>query len=283
MWLLLPVPLGVARVYFHVLTAGGTLGGATCNPTEIFADAVVILTLGDRFKSTLSYWSGCPLTTDPVTDQALAVVRSALAGQMPSWLADAYNDADGNPDLARVWSDVKAIPTFAQGFRETVVFHLRDAFGGYCDNQKATDSAFGSGVTVNPWRDGGCVPDAPTNVSETAGGSGKLTVSWQEPLADGGSPMEGYKLQWKSGTQEYDSSRQVVVTNLTNIVQLQTISGLTNDESHTIRVLALHPQRRRRGCRGNGNAGRDGHDRAGAAPGAVRTLLGAVDLERSAR
>ena len=33
--------------------------------------------------------------------------------------------------------------------------------------------------THNPWRDGGCVPDAPTNVSATAVGSGKLTVSWQ--------------------------------------------------------------------------------------------------------
>ena len=38
----------------------------------------------------------------------------------------------------------------------------------------------------------------PTNLSVTAVGSGKLTVSWQEPLADGGSPIEGYKIQWKT-------------------------------------------------------------------------------------
>ena len=43
--------------------------------------------------------------------------------------------------------------------------------------------------THNPWRDGGCVQDAPTNVSATAVGSGKLTVSWQgPPLDDGGPP-----------------------------------------------------------------------------------------------
>ena len=234
-----PGPLGVARLYFHVLTGGATLGGSPCDPVELFADAVVILTLGDRYESTLSYWAQCDLTTD----QALAVVRSALSGQMPSWFGATYNDSDGNPDLARVWREVKAISEATHaggGFRATVVFQLRNAFGGYCDNQKATDSAFGGGVTRNPWRDGGCVPEAPTNASVTAVGSGKLSVSWQEPLGDGGSPLEGYKVQWKTGSQEYDSSRQVVVMDLTEIVWLQAISGLTNDESHTVRVLAYN-------------------------------------------
>ena len=238
-----PGPLGVARLYFHVLATGVSLENPVCPSVELFADAVVLLTLGDRFPSSGTYWPGCSTITDTVTEQALAVVRSATAGQMPSWLGDTYNDSDGNPDLARVWRDVKAIwaGRSSLGYRATAVFQLRYAFGGYCDNQKATDSAFGSGVTRNPWRDGGCVPDALTNVSVTAVGSGKLTVSWQgPPLDDGGSPIEGYKVQWKSGTQEYASSRQAVVTDLTNIVHFQTISGLTNDESHTIRVLAYN-------------------------------------------
>ena len=238
-----PGPLGVARLYFHALTAGGSKGGTYCTPVELFADGVVIATLGDRFVSSVSYWSVCSLTTDTVTEQALAVVRSALSGQMPPWFGDTYNDSDSNPDLARVWREVKAMSEShwaAGGFRATVVFQLRDSFGGYCDNQKATDSAFGSGVTRNPWRDGGCVPEAPTNASVTPVGSGKLSVSWQEPPGDGGSPLEGYKVQWKSGTQEYHPSRQVVVTDLTKIVWLQTISGLTNDESHTVRVLAYN-------------------------------------------
>ena len=238
-----PGPLGVARLYFNVLTAGGSKGGPSCTPIEIFADAVVIVTLGDRFVSSVSYWARCSLTTDTVTEQALAVVTSALSGQMPSWFGDTYNDSDGNPDLARVWREVKAMSEATRargGYRATVVFQLRDVFGGYCDNQKATDSAFGSGVTRNPWRDGGCVPEAPTNASVTAVGGGKLSVSWQQPLGDGGSPLEGYKVQWKSGTQEYHSSRQVLVTDLTKIVWLQTISGLTNDASHTVRVLAYN-------------------------------------------
>ena len=235
-----PGPLGIARLYFHVLAYQGSLAEPSCAPIEIFADVVVILTIGDQYQSSGSYWAGCPITKDTVSEQALAVVRSAQSGQMPSWLADTYNDSDGNPDPERVWRDVKAIAndTSGRGFRATVVFQLRDAFGGYCDNQKATDSAFGSGITRNPWKDDGCVPEAPASVSVTAAGSGKLTVSWEEPLYDGGSTIEGFKVRWKSGAQEYHASRQATVTDLSDLQH--TISGLTNDESHSIRVLAYN-------------------------------------------
>ena len=240
-----PGPLGIARLYFHDLAFQVSLGKPTCTPIELYADAVVFLTLGDSFPRPGSYWSGCPVTSGnhTVTEQALAVVRSATAGQMPSWLADTYNDADGNPELERVWADLKAIPESQGkegGYRATAVFHLRDSFGGYCDNRKAHDSAFESGITRNPWKDGGCVPEAPANVMATAAGSGKLTLSWQEPLYDGGSTIEGLKVQWKSGAQEYDPSRQATVTDLTIAVQVHTISGLTNDVSHTVQVLAYN-------------------------------------------
>ena len=182
------------------------------------------------------YWLECTLLTDTMRDQALDVVRSAATGEMPSWFADTYDDANGDPDLERVWVNVKAIRDNTD--KIAAVFQLRNAFGGCCDNQKAAESALRSGVTRNPWSDGGCVPEAQRNVSATAIGSGKLAVSWQELPYDGGSPTEGYKVQWKSGTQEYDSSRQTVVTDLKDLQR--TISGLTNDVSHTIRVLAYN-------------------------------------------
>ena len=279
-----PGPLGIARLYFHVLAYQGSLAEPSCAPIEIFADAVVILTIGDQYQSSGSYWAGCPITKDTVSEQALAVVRSAQSGQMPSWLADNYNDSDGNPDLARVWRDVKAIEndTNGRGFRATVVFQLRDAFGGYCDNQKTTDSAFGNGVTRNPWNDGGCLPDAPANVSATGVGSGKLTVSWQEPPDDGGSPITGYKVQWKSGAQEYDASRQATVTDLSSLQH--TISGLTNDVGHTVQVLAYNHN-------GDGVAAEatvtpTATDTTAPAllTGTARLRVGAaLDLERSAR
>ena len=60
----------------------------------------------------------------------------------------------------------------------TLVFMLRDSFGGYCDNRKAHDSAFADGPTRNPiWRDGGCVPQAPRELAFGADGT-DLVLTW---------------------------------------------------------------------------------------------------------
>ena len=164
------------------------------------------------------------------------MVRGAAEGRMPSWLAATYNDANSEPDLERLWADVKGIS--ASKSRAATVFQLRNEFGGYCDRRKATESAFENGVTRNPWRDGGCVPAAPRDVSATAVGGGKLTVSWDPPDDDGGSPIEGYKVQWKSGTEAYDSSRQAEVTDLEPLSH--TIESLTSGVDHSVRVVAYN-------------------------------------------
>ena len=152
-----PAPLGIAHLYFHDLTSPPGRGGQRCDPIELYADAVAVLA-GDLWSST--YWGLCSFTPSDPTAEALAVVRSATTGQMPSWFADTYNDSNGDPNLERVWADVKAIPHFR--WRATVVFQLRNAFGDYCDDHQANASAFSDGVTRNPWRDGGCVPEAPS-------------------------------------------------------------------------------------------------------------------------
>ena len=246
-----PGPLGIAHLYLDDLVfpsyenlSAQELWRSGCDPSELYADALSIVTFGDWYADDTTYWSSCNLITDTVSDQALAVFRSAAAGEMPSWFADTYNDADGVPDLERLWVDVKAIRDGDD--RRAAVFQLRNSFGGYCDNQKATDSVFGSGTTRNPWSYGGCVPDAPTNVSATPGSYLSLTVSWQEPVSDGGSPIEGYKVQWKSGAQEYSSSRQEVVAdsiirdNGKFSVLLKRIWSSSYNQSNTIRVLAYN-------------------------------------------
>ena len=164
------------------------------------------------------------------------MVRGAAEGRMPSWFAATYHGANGEPDLERLWADVKGIS--ASKSRAATVFQLRNEFGGYCDRRKATDSAFENGVTRNPWRDGGCVPAAPRDVAATAVGGGKLTVSWDPPDDDGGSPIEGYKVQWKSGTEAYDSSRQAEVTDLERLSH--TIDSLTSGVDHSVRVVAYN-------------------------------------------
>ena len=75
-------------------------------------------------------------------------------------------------------------------------------------------------------------PSDPTNVQ--ASGNAELTVTWDAP-DDGGSAITGYTVQWKSGTQSYNTSRQATVTTTTH-----TIPSLTNDTTYTLRVKATN-------------------------------------------
>ncbi|MCY4364802.1 MAG: cadherin domain-containing protein [Chloroflexi bacterium] len=238
-----PGPLGAAHLYFYDLVpfSYGLQHFSeseyfSCKPIELYADALSIVTLGTEDVSAGSYWRSCDYITETVSAEAITVVSSAARGDMPSWLADTYENADGNLDLDRIWAEVKAIEDTKD--RAVVVYHLRNSFGGYCNNRKADASAFGNGVTRNPWSDGGCQPLEPTNVTVTSTGNGTLTVSWREPSYDGGSPVEGYKVQWKSGVQEYSRSRSATVTDLADLQH--TISGLASGQSHTLRVLAYN-------------------------------------------
>ena len=88
------------------------------------------------------------------------------------------------------------------------------------------------------------VPDAPREVAIAVpnGQEGVLEVSWEAPGSDGGSAITGYKVQWKSGSEEYDgtasSTRQATVTDLANLTY--PITGLTNGVAYTVRVIATN-------------------------------------------
>ena len=70
-----------------------------------------------------------------------------------------------------------------------------------------------------------------TGVEVTVGVE-QLDVSWTV-VAD----ASGYKVQWKSGNEDYDESRQAVVTGGDTVSQ--TIAGLTAGTEYTIRVIAV--------------------------------------------
>ncbi len=72
-------------------------------------------------------------------------------------------------------------------------------------------------------------PGQVTNVRVTAGVS-QLAVSW-----DAVSGASGYRVQWKSGSQEYDATRQHVTDGATTSY---TILGLTAGTAYTVRVIA---------------------------------------------
>ena len=163
---------------------------------------------------------------------------------MPQWFADTYHDSNGNADLEQLWSDVKSIRR-GPGGRFLLAFSLRQQFGGYCGNpQVAGDLDIASsseGVSDNeirnPWRDGGCVPEAPGGLRIVLGNN-QLELSWEASVDDGGSSIRGYVVEWKSGDENYDESRRTVVDNPSS--HSHTVTGLTEGVEHTLRVTAFN-------------------------------------------
>ena len=86
-------------------------------------------------------------------------------------------------------------------------------------------------------------PAAPRNLALAApeGREGELAVSWAAPASDGGDPVTGYRVQWKSGTEEYDGSASSTRQAETDAATLgHRIAGLANGARHTVRVLAVN-------------------------------------------
>ena len=91
------------------------------------------------------------------------------------------------------------------------------------------------------------VPDPPQNLEVSIGGEGALELSWEEPtwdsdsfsshgaLGDGGSPITGYKVQWKKASDSWDAPEDVSEETVTGTTH--TITGLTGG-GYTVRVFA---------------------------------------------
>ena len=75
--------------------------------------------------------------------------------------------------------------------------------------------------------------EAPGQVSGVGlvAGPGRLDVSWT-PLPD----ADGYKIQWKSGTEEFDAARQGVVED--SAISSYMIRGLPAGVEYTVQVIA---------------------------------------------
>ena len=103
--------------------------------------------------------------------------------------------------------------------------------------QASLDSAFPEDATVSAtFTTASTVPGAPQTVSVTEG-RGELMVTWEAPEDDGGSPITGYAVQWKSGDEEFDSSREAQVDSET---LTYTIADLSNEVEYTVQVLAVN-------------------------------------------
>ena len=76
------------------------------------------------------------------------------------------------------------------------------------------------------------IPSEPRGLRVTAG-DGQLSLTWAAPSDNGGLNINRYIVQWQSGNQQYDTTRQGTTTTLSH-----TIQPLTDGTLYTVRVRA---------------------------------------------
>ncbi|MCY4457947.1 MAG: fibronectin type III domain-containing protein, partial [Acidimicrobiaceae bacterium] len=108
-------------------------------------------------------------------------------------------------------------------------------------------------------------PQPPTNVEvEVSGTAGnQLAVSWTAPENDGGTPITGYTIQWKTGDQEYTDDQQATVDDSTTWTSPATLTKAT---TYTFRVNATNNA-------GTSQWSDEASQSPGTTPGAVRDLV----------
>ena len=88
-------------------------------------------------------------------------------------------------------------------------------------------------------------PGAPRSAMLVTYDDEELTIDWKTPEFDGGAEIIGFKVQWMSGTQDWDSSRQYDLKGKSlnpNVfgVYSRRIASLTNGIEYTVRILAYN-------------------------------------------
>ena len=78
------------------------------------------------------------------------------------------------------------------------------------------------------------VPGVPEDLEVSPGGEGELTVLWEPPVDDGGSPVTGYVLQWKQSGEEWAAAAEAVTASTFHV-----ISGLADGAAYDVRVGAV--------------------------------------------
>ena len=188
--------------------------------------------VGESIAGWLPNWviNGYDPVKDAEHEETFAVMASASSQEIPQWFFDTYT-SDGSLEtvnLDQLWADFRNI-----GLAQ----HLRTIFGGYCSDGEGSWALSNSGAS-NPWVEGGCVNWRPGQLTATAADAGEISVSWNAPLRSSSPSINAYVVQWKSGNQDYDTSRQAIVTTLDDLSH--TITGLTSGAEYTVRVAAVN-------------------------------------------
>ena len=237
-----PGPVAAGWMFLETFSKG-------CDIGEIYPEIVGYVTLkfvqDNPWRYMPASGSGCTGVGYPPSTESQAVVKSAIKGEMPQWLYDTYS-TDGTSDgldLDRLWADVEealidrsdspGVVTPTQ-----IAYGFRDSFGGFCSHAEAVRLlADDEAADLNPWVDGGCNTRRPRALEAAPGSNpGEIDIEWQRPFYQASPTISQYIVQWKSGSQSYDASRQATINALDSLSY--TISGLTTGNQYSIRIGA---------------------------------------------
>ena len=149
------VSTAIAHLYFNSLIDGDS----ACRSHELYANAAQLL-VNVQGNAYAVYWQACGDVPSSVTPEAVAVVGSAFAGEIPQWFYDTFQKADGSLDYEVIWTAILDLDGGVGSsfiFVRIIVAHqLENEFGGYCSKREAYSALFGYSQLAQPWRDGGC-------------------------------------------------------------------------------------------------------------------------------
>ena len=149
---------------------------------------------------------------------------SAVTAYRVQWRPGDSNFTDSDPQ-ARVGGD-------KQSRRITGLANGTEYFVQAMAINDVGDGPWSSPDSTTPAR----VAGPPQSVAAERGDR-SATVTWAAPNDDGGSPVTGYKVQWRTETDRYDPARRATVGAASRSHE---ITGLTNGTKHFVQVMAIN-------------------------------------------
>jgi hypothetical protein len=174
------------------------------------------------------------VTPWPAPDPPTGVSATPGAGQATvNWTAPAFDG--GSPiigyDVTRYSAGIAQGTTSVGLVTSTTIGGLTNGtaytFKVAAKNIAGTGAQSAASNPVTPRT----VPDAPTGLSGTTGGSGQAVLSWSAPAFDGGAAISGYDVTAYSGGVAQSTTAVGAATQAT-------IGGLTNGATYTFRIAA---------------------------------------------
>src|SRR6266566_3160887 len=209
-------------------TLSTTISGLTNGTTYTFAvAATTVVGTGPAATSP---------TVTPVTVPSAPQNVSAVAGNAQATVSwQAPSSTGGSPITGYVVTTFigtaqQSKTTVDAATNSTTITGLTNGTT-YSFSVVATNAA-GTGPSSSTSATPSNLPSAPLNVSATASGSDRVTVSWQTPASEGGSPIISYMVTPYQGT-----TALAPVTTTTSPV---TVTGLISSSTYTFSVAATN-------------------------------------------